>query len=65
MKKSKLLRNVFIVALIVWIIMLIKQQINISHYKDDIKDLSSKIEVAENDLNQNKQDLEQEKKNTD
>ena len=45
--------------------MLIKQQINISHYKDDIKDLSSKIEVAENDLNQNKQDLEQEKKNTD
>ena len=65
MKKSKLLRNVFIVALIVWIIMLIKQQINISHYKDDLKDLSSKIEVAENDLNQNKQDLEQEKKNTD
>ena len=65
MKKSKLLRNVFIVALIVWIIMLIKQQINISHYKYDIKDLSSKIEVAENDLNQNKQDLEQEKKNTD
>ena len=65
MKKSKLLRNVFRVALILWIIMLIKQQINISHYKDDIKDLSSKIEVAENDLNQNKQDLEQEKKNTD
>ena len=27
--------------------------------------LSSKIDVAENELNQNKQDLEQEKKNTD
>ena len=65
MKKGKLLRNAFLIALIIWIVMLIKQQINISHYKDDIKDLSSKIEVAENDLNQNKQDLEQEKKNTD
>ena len=29
------------------------------------KELSSKINVAENELNQNKQDLEQEKKNTD
>ena len=45
--------------------MLIKQQINISQYKDDIKDLSSKIEVAEKELDENKQNLEQEKKNTD
>ena len=45
--------------------MLIKQQINISQYKDDIKDLSSKIEVAEKELDDNKQNLEQEKKNTD
>ena len=45
--------------------MLIKQQINISQYKDDIKDLSSKIEVAEKELDYNKQNLEQEKKNTD
>ena len=45
--------------------MLIKQQLNISQYKDEIKDLSSQIEVAESELNQNKQDLEQEKKNTD
>lgn len=65
MKRSKLLRNAFIVALIIWIVMLIKQQINLSQYKDDIKALSSKIEVAEEELNQNKQDLEQEKKNTD
>ena len=65
MKKEKLLRNAFLIALIVWIVMLIKQQINISHYRDDIKELSSKIDVAENELTQNKQDLEQEKKNTD
>ena len=65
MKKNKLLRNAFIIALIIWIVMLIKQQINISQYKEDIKDLSSKIEVAEKELDDNKQNLEQEKKNTD
>ena len=61
MKKSKLLRNAFLIALIVWIVMLIKQQISIVQYKDDLKNLSSKIEVAENELNQNKENLEQEK----
>ena len=65
MKKNKLLRNAFIIAFIIWIVMLIKQQLNISQYKDEIKEISSKIEVAESELNQNKQDLEQEKKNTD
>lgn len=65
MKNGKLLRNAFFIALIIWIVMLIKQQLNISQYKDEIKDLSSKIEVAESELNQNKQNLEQEKKNTD
>ena len=65
MKKNKLLMNAFIIALIIWIVMLIKQQINISQYKDDIKDLSSKIEVAEKELDDNKQNLEQENKNTD
>ena len=65
MKKNKLLMNAFIIALIIWIVMLIKQQINISQYKDDIKDLSSKIEVAEKVLDDYKQNLEQEKKNSD
>ena len=64
MKKSKLLRNAFAIALIVWIIMLIKQQISIMQYKEEINVLSSKIQVAEDELNQNKQDLEQEKENT-
>lgn len=64
MKKSKLLRNAFIIALIIWIVMLIKQQINIMQYKEEINVLTSKIEVAEDELNQNKQDLEQEKENT-
>lgn len=63
MKKSKLLRNAFLIALIVWIVMLIKQQISIVQYKDDLKNLSSKIEVAESELNQNKENLEQEKQN--
>ena len=45
MKKNKLLKNVFLIALIIWIVMLIKQQINISQYKDDMKELSSKIEM--------------------
>ena len=64
-KKGKLLKNAFLIALIIWIVMLIKQQLNISQYQDEIKELSSKIDVAENELTQNKQDLEQEKKNTD
>ena len=65
MKKGKLLKNAFLIALIIWIVMLIKQQLNTSQYQDEIKELSSKIDVAENELTQNKQDLEQEKKNTD
>ena len=65
MKKGKLLKYAFLIALIIWIVMLIKQQLNISQYQDEIKELSSKIDVAENELTQNKQDLEQEKKNTD
>lgn len=64
MKKSKLLRNAFFVALIIWMVMLIKQQINIMQYKEEIEILSSKIETAEDELKQNKQDLEQEKQNT-
>ena len=64
MKKGKLLRNAFIVALIFWIVMLIKQQLNIKQYKDEISVLSSKIDVAQEELNQNKLDLEQKKENT-
>ena len=62
MKKSSLLRNAFFIALVVWVVMLIKQQLSITQYKDEIQVLSSKIEVAEDELNQNKQDLEQAKK---
>ena len=64
MKKGKLLRNAFIIALILWLVMLVKQQINIMQYKEELEVLSSKIEVAEDELNQNKQDLEQKKQNT-
>ena len=34
MKKGKLLRNAFVIALIAWIVMLVKQQINIMQYKE-------------------------------
>ena len=64
MKKVKLFRNAFIIAFIAWTVMLAKQQINIMQYKDEINVLSSKIEVSENELNQNKQDLKQKEQDT-
>ena len=63
MKKNRLFSIALIIIFIIWFIMLVKQQINISQYKEDIKNLSAKIEVAEDKLNQNKQNLEEEKKN--
>lgn len=62
-KKSNLFRNFLIIAFIVWVVMLIKQQFNISQYNEELKTISEKIEVAEDELNQNKQDLEEEKQN--
>ena len=64
MKKSNLLRNAFVIALIVWVVMLIKQQISYLEYKEELKELTARIEVSEDELNQNKQDLEQKKKDT-
>ena len=64
MKKNHLIRNIFIIIFITWIIILIKQQLNISKYKDDIQVLTSKIDDAEEALVQNKQDLEEEIQNT-
>ena len=63
-KKNKLFTNLLIIAIIVWAVVLIKQQLNISQYKDDINMLSQKIEVAEEKLQQDKQYLEEEKQNT-
>ena len=50
--KSKLLIPMFIIALIIWVIVLIKQQVNIAQYQEEIDDLSAKIEVAQEELNQ-------------
>ena len=58
--KSKLLIPMFIIALIILVIVLIKQQVNIAQYQEEIDDLSAKIEVAQEELNQNKQNLEEE-----
>ena len=64
MKKKSFLRNVLIIALLIWIVMLFKQQINISRYQNEIKELSNKIESAKEELQQNKNYLEEEKQNT-
>lgn len=64
MKKGSLLTKAFLIAVVVWGVMLIKQQLNILQYKNELEELSSKIKVAEEELKQNKIDLEQEKKNT-
>ena len=64
MKKSSLLKVAFCIALVVWIVMLVKQQISIRQYKDEIQVLSTKIEVAEDELNQNKDYLEEEEERT-
>lgn len=63
MKKIKLLRNIFLIIFIIWIIMLLKQEMNISQYKNEIEVLASKIETSEDELNQNKQDLKQKEEN--
>lgn len=64
MKKGSLLKKAFIIAIIAWLIMLAKQQLSIIQYKNELKELSSKIEIAEEKLEQSKEDLEQEKINT-
>ena len=58
--KGKLLVLIFIIVLIIWVVVLIKQQINIAQYQKEIDDLTSKINVAQEELNQNKQNLEEE-----
>ncbi|MCI8272952.1 MAG: hypothetical protein HFJ55_02585 [Clostridia bacterium] len=63
-RNNKLFRNILIIAFIIWLIFMLRQQTNISQYKKDLKTLSSKIELAEEELSQNKQELEKEKENT-
>ena len=62
--KKTLFRNILIISFIIWSIFLIKQQLNIIQYKDEIKALSSEIEVAEEKLDDNKKSLEAEKQYT-
>ena len=63
MKKNKLFKNLFIVLLIIWLTILIKQQFNISKYKSDLNVLASKMEKAEDDLKSNQKKLNEEEKN--
>ena len=53
MKKNKFLIPVFLIAIIVWGVVLIRHQ-------KEIKELSTKINVAQDELDQNKQNLEEE-----
>ena len=63
-KKNSMFFNLLIIAFVIWMVVLIKQQLNISQYKNDVKTLSQKIEVAEENLQQDNQYLEEEKQNT-
>ena len=60
MKKNKFLIPIFFIALIIWGVVLIRQQKNIIQYQKEIKELSAKINVAQDELNQSKQNLEYE-----
>ncbi len=60
MKKNKFLIPIFFIALIIWGVVLIRQQKNIIQYQKEIKELSAKINVAQDELNQSKQNLEDE-----
>lgn len=60
MKKNKLLIPFFLIALIIWGVVLIRQQKNITQYQKEINELNAKINVAQNELDQNKQNLEEE-----
>lgn len=60
MKKNKFLIPVFLIAIIVCGVVLIRQQKNIIQYQKEIKELSTKINVAQDELDQNKQNLEEE-----
>ena len=62
MKKNKFLIPIFFIALIIWGVVLIRQQKNIIQYQREIKELSAKINVAQDELNQSKQNLEEEVK---
>ena len=64
MKKNKLLKIGFVIAIVAWIVMLTKQQVSLEQYKDEIQVLSTKIDVAEDELNQNKEYLEEEEERT-
>lgn len=59
MKKGKILKIAFLISVVVWTVMLIKQQSSLTQYKKELDVLSSKIDVAEDELNQNKEELKQ------
>ena len=60
MKKNKFLIPVFLIAIMVWGVVLRRQGKNIIQYQKEIKELSTKINVAQDELDQNKQNLEEE-----
>ena len=60
MKKNKFLIPVFLIAIIVWGVVLIRQQKNIIQYQKEIKELYKKINLEQDELDQNKKKLEEE-----
>ena len=64
MKNKKLLKIGFILALIIWLIILVKQQINLEQHKEELEVLSTKVDIAQEKLEQNKQELSNQQEKT-
>ena len=64
MKNKKLLKIGFIIALIIWLIILVKQQINLEQHKEELEVLSTKVDIAQEKLEQNKQELSNQQEKT-
>lgn len=63
MKKNKLFSIFCIIAVIAWLVVIIKQQLNLNDCQKEIDTLSASIESAETTLAENKQNLKEEQKN--
>ena len=64
MKNKKILKIGFIIALIIWLIILVKQQINLEQHKEELEVLSTKVDIAKEKLEKNKQELSNQQEKT-
>ena len=63
MKKNKLFSIFCVIAVVAWLVVIIKQQLNLNDCQKEIDTISASIESAETTLAENKQNLKEEQKN--